>query len=132
MTKWRVMPSGASEAWTRLFGRAWHEPGIRVDAACPNCGQRGLHQFYIRHEAVSEVDREVASEWLRERIRKAENAADGVEWCQQCRIFDHVQDKAAPPWWPLAVAEIKVSPKSAPEHVIDSVALFLAEHEDLS
>ncbi len=127
---WRVVPRRLGESWSRAFHRAWEQPSIRVDIACPNCGVRALRQFYIRHRRATPAELAAAPQWLQDKIRRNVNPADGVEWCAHCHLFNHVRDKSAPPWWPESVAGVEPGDSDA-ERIMDIVTAYLAEHDDL-
>jgi hypothetical protein len=131
-TEWRVVPREVGERWWAVFQLAFREHrGIRLDVACPHCGTAALHQFYIRHRMADPAALAKRPLWMQERAARLIDAADGVEWCAHCRIYNHVVDKSAPPWWPDAVAEIERGYNGRVEHVFDVVAAYLAEHGDV-
>lgn len=42
---WRVVPHRLAELWSQAFHRAWEQPSIRIDIACPNCGVTALREL---------------------------------------------------------------------------------------
>ncbi|MFD9733275.1 hypothetical protein [Umezawaea sp. NPDC059074] len=129
--KWCVVPSGVSEQWGTVFLAAFREcRGIRLGEACPHCGIVALRQFYIRHQFVDPESLSGEPAWMRERVARLVDAADGLEWCANCRIYDDIKDKSAPSWWPDSVAGVERGSAYEVEGVIDVVTVYLAEHGD--
>ncbi|GAA3465361.1 hypothetical protein ACFFSW_17430 [Saccharothrix longispora] len=126
---WRVVPHRLGASWSKAFRRAREQPSIRVDVACPDCGVTALRQFYVRHRKADPAELATAPQWLQDRARRNANAADGVEWCAHCRLFDHVKDKSAPPWWPESTAGVE--PGTGDVHrIIGVVTAYLSAHGD--
>jgi hypothetical protein len=131
-TEWHVVPREVLEQWDVVFNAAYREHhGIRLDAACPNCGTVALRQFYIRHLRVDPASFTNEPAWMRERAARNVDGADGLEWCAHCHIYDHIKDKSAPPWWPDTVAGVERGDGYTAEGVMGAVMAYLAEHGDV-
>lgn len=84
MREWCGVPSEKKAEWQRVFAASTE--GLSVSAACPCCGQHGLHRYFGRASPLREARAGYAgrgSSW---------------EWCTSCRAYEHASC-LVPSWW---------------------------------
>ncbi|MCC8251599.1 hypothetical protein [Saccharothrix luteola] len=129
-SKWRVVPSDLVAQWLEVFDAAWSQSSVRVGGVCPNCHERALHHFYIRHKMLNEWQSSSTFEGEREGVHRQKDAADSIEWCAHCNIYNYVKDQGAPPRWPETFVGVENGGNHTVASVIDAVMNHIVKYGD--
>ena len=84
MSKWHGVAEEKQIEWQQIFAASTE--GLRLSAACPLCGQRGLRRYFGGARETT--------------IAKPGFVGKGGswEWCSSCGSFEHASC-LVPAWW---------------------------------